>query len=107
MEPVIALNIMQSMRLLAKGMDSLRSRCVDGIEADEQRCRALHDGSLVLAATLNPFVGYARAATLARAALAEGMALRDVVERDSGLSAAQIELIFGADTAEGPGPVQH
>src|SRR5690606_3792626 len=54
MEPVIILNILQSMRLLARGMDLLRTRCVDGIEADVGRCKALYDGSLVLAASLNP-----------------------------------------------------
>ncbi|TIO38535.1 MAG: aspartate ammonia-lyase, partial [Mesorhizobium sp.] len=54
MEPVIVLNILQSMRLLARGMDILRERCVDGIEADADRCRFLYDQSLILAASLNP-----------------------------------------------------
>ena len=107
MEPVIVLNILQSLRLLARGMDALRTRCIDGIEADAERCRALHDGSLVLAAALNPFVGYARAAALARIALVEGIALRDVVERDSGLSPVQIDAIFGTKTVEGQDQVKH
>jgi len=94
MEPVIVLNILQSMLLLTRGMDALRARCIDGIEADAERCRALHDGSLVLAAALNPVIGYARAAALARCALAEGIALREAVERDGGLSASQIDTIF-------------
>ena len=95
MEPVIVLNILQSMRLLTRGMDALRSRCIEGIEADAERCRSLHDSSLVHAAALNPLVGYAKAASLARTALAERVSLREVVGRDSGLSAAQIDTIFG------------
>lgn len=107
MEPVIVLNVLQSMRLLARGMNALRSRCVDGIEADVERCKALHDGSLVLAATLNPLVGYARAATLARRALVEGVGLREVVEQDGSFSREQIEAIFGGPIAGGSVTAQH
>ena len=101
MEPVIVLNILQSIRLLARGMDALRSRCVDGVEADAERCRALHDSSLVLAAALNPLVGYAKAATLARNALVAGVGLREVVEQDGSFSQEQIEAIFGGPVAGG------
>lgn len=94
MEPVIVLNILQSMRLLAKGMNSLRTRCIDGIEADAERCKALHDGSLILAASLNPILGYAKTANLAKRALAEGVGLRDVLEADGVLDPAQIASIF-------------
>ena len=107
MEPVIVLNILQSMRLLTRGMDSLRTRCIDRIEADAERCRALHDSSLVLAAALNPFVGYAKAASLARRALAERISLREVVERESNLSAAQIDTIFGVKALDAFEPGQH
>ena len=89
------MNILQSTGSLTRGMDALRSRCIEGIEADAERCRSLHDSSLVHAAALNPLVGYAKAASLARTALAERVSLREVVGRDSGLSAAQIDTIFG------------
>lgn len=94
MEPVIVLNILQSMRLLAKGMDLLRTRCVDGIEADVDRCKALYDGSLVLAAALNPVIGYERAARLAKRALAEGIGIRQAAEAEQALSPKQIAAIF-------------
>ncbi|TGV11414.1 aspartate ammonia-lyase [Mesorhizobium sp. M8A.F.Ca.ET.173.01.1.1] len=94
MEPVIVLNILQSMRMLAKGMNSLRTRCVDGIEADSQRCKSLYDGSLILAASLNPILGYAKAAKLAKRALADGVGLRQVVEAEGVLNPAQIRAIF-------------
>ncbi|MDX8527927.1 aspartate ammonia-lyase [Mesorhizobium sp. MSK_1335] len=95
MEPVIVLNILQSMRLLARGMDILRERCIDGIEADAERCRFLYDQSLVLAASLNPIVGYSKAALLAKAALASGTSLRHAAEADGSLSRAQLDQIFG------------
>ncbi|RWH31309.1 aspartate ammonia-lyase [Mesorhizobium sp.] len=95
MEPVIVLNILQSMRLLARGMDILRERCVDGIEADADRCRFLYDQSLILAASLNPVVGYSKAAILAKAALASGTSLRQAAEADGSFSRAQLDQIFG------------
>ena len=49
MEPVIVFNILQSMRMLMRGMVTLREKCVLGIEAEEERCRELLDGSLVTA----------------------------------------------------------
>ncbi|MBB5577828.1 MULTISPECIES: aspartate ammonia-lyase [Rhizobium] len=100
MEPVIVLNLLQSMQLLARGMDALRTRCIVGIEADAERCRALHNGSLVLAAALNPLVGYARAATLAHHALVEGIGLREAVERDGALTPEQIDAVFGTSTVK-------
>ncbi len=94
MEPVILLNIMQSMRLLTRGMHILRIRCVDGIEADAERCKALYDGSLILAAALNPLLGYTKAAKLSKRALAEGIGLRQAVEAEGTLTPAQIDSIF-------------
>lgn len=103
MEPVIVLNILQSMQLLAKGMAILRTRCVDGIQADIERCRSLYENSLILAAALNPHLGYTRAAKLAKRALAEGIGLRQAVESELALSPEQISAIFdfpARDSAE-------
>lgn len=94
MEPVIVLNILQSMRLLVKGMVILRTRCVEGIEADIERCRSLYDGSLILAAALNPHLGYKRAEKIARRALAEGIGLRQAVEAEGVLVPEHIAAIF-------------
>ena len=49
MEPVILFNVLESMRILSRGMTTLAERCVRGIEADVERCEALLRGSLVLA----------------------------------------------------------
>ena len=69
MEPVIVFNILQSMRMLMRGMVTLREKCVLGIEADEERCRELLDGSLVTVTALNPYIGYNEAARVAKIAL--------------------------------------
>ncbi|MCM2476802.1 aspartate ammonia-lyase [Rhizobium sp. CG5] len=94
MEPVMVLNLLQSIRLLARGMEILRTCCIDGIEADVSRCRELHDRSLVQATSLNPVVGYNKAAMLAKDALISGASLREVVAKDPSLSEEQRMSIF-------------
>jgi aspartate ammonia-lyase len=68
-EPVIMLNILQSMRILMAGMDTLATRCIAGITANAKGCEMALENSLVLATMLVPHIGYARAAAVAKAAL--------------------------------------
>jgi aspartate ammonia-lyase len=71
-EPVIVLNVLQSMRILGRGMAMLTDRCVTGIQADAAQAQAALEQSLVMATMLVPHIGYARAAKVAAAAMAEG-----------------------------------
>ena len=63
------LNILQSMRMLMRGMVVLREKCIVGIEADRERCRELLEGSLVTVTALNPYIGYDEASRVAKLAL--------------------------------------
>ncbi|WP_409565925.1 hypothetical protein [Rhizobium leguminosarum] len=94
MEPVIILNILQSMRMLTRGMEIFKQRCVDGIEVDVNRCKELLDQSLVLATPLAMLIGYSKAAHLSKKALAEKRGLRQVVEEEGILAPPQIEQLF-------------
>ncbi len=94
MEPVIVLNILQSMRMLTRGMGVLRERCIDGIEADEDRCRELLDRSLITVTALNPFIGYDAAARIAKLALASGRTIRDVALSEGAMTEAQLDEAF-------------
>lgn len=84
MTPVIADELLQAVGLLAAAARTLAGRCVMGIEADEERCRAYAEASLGLATALRPALGYAKAADLAMEAYRSGRTLEEVV-RDSGL----------------------
>ncbi|TGS14326.1 aspartate ammonia-lyase [Mesorhizobium sp. M2E.F.Ca.ET.209.01.1.1] len=95
MEPVIVLNILQSMRLLTRGMRIFKERCVNGIEVDEDRCKALLNQSLALATPLAKLIGYSKAAELSKRALAGKRNLRQVVEDEGVLLPEQIDQIFG------------
>jgi len=99
MEPVIILNILQSMRMLTRGMDIFKQRCVAGIEVDVNRCKDLLDQSLVLATPLAMLIGYSKAAQLSKKALTDRRGLRQVVEEEGILDSSQVEELFGGSTA--------
>jgi fumarate hydratase class II len=76
--PLIADNLLESIELLAGASRALAERCVDGIEADADRCRELVLRSTALATALAPRLGYDRAAELAHEAFASGRTLLEV-----------------------------
>ena len=76
-EPVILLNVLQSMRILMAGMDTLATRCINGITANIAGCEGALENSLVLATMLVPHLGYERAAKVAKVALNEGASVTD------------------------------
>ncbi len=79
MLPVMARNLLESIRLLTSASRLLADRCVDGIEADEERCRRYADSSPSIVTPLNRYLGYEEAAKVAKRALAEGRTIREVV----------------------------
>ena len=74
--PVLIHNFLQSVRLLADGMDSFEHHCVRGIEPNRARITELVERSLMLVTALNPHIGYDRAAEIAKKAHAEGSSLK-------------------------------
>jgi fumarate hydratase, class II len=79
MLPVIARNVLESIRLLAAASRLLATRCIDGIEADVERCRELAEKSPSIVTPLNRFLGYEAAAKIAKTALAQGTTIRQTV----------------------------
>ncbi len=79
MLPVLARNLLESIRLLASASVLFADRCVSGITADEDRAREYAEGSPAVATALNPVLGYEEAASIAKQALAERKSIREVV----------------------------
>ena len=77
MVPVIARNLLESIRLLAAASRLLADRCVDGIEADVERCGELAESSPSIVTPLNRLIGYEAAAKIAKNAVAEGDTVRE------------------------------
>jgi fumarate hydratase class II len=75
-KPLIAHNVLQSIRLLADGMASFEEHCASGIEADRARIADLMERSLMLVTALTPHIGYDRAARIAKLAHSDGCTLK-------------------------------
>ena len=81
--PVIAFNILQSIRLLADACDSFLVNAIEGIEPNKQRIHENLYNSLMLVTALNPHIGYDKAAKVAKKAYSENLSLREaIVELD-------------------------
>jgi aspartate ammonia-lyase len=79
-EPVIVANIMQSMNLLTNAIRIFSSRCVSGIQANQEKCLKTVEISTALATALVPHIGYEAAARLAKAALQTGSSISDAAK---------------------------
>jgi len=77
--PVLAFNILQSIRLLSDVSVSFAENCVDGITANEERIHKNLHNSLMLVTALNPHIGYDKAATVAKKAHKENTTLREAI----------------------------
>jgi fumarate hydratase class II len=80
MLPVIARNVLESIRLLANMSRLFADRCVDGITANVERCKEFAESSPSIVTPLNKYIGYEEAAKVAKQSLAERKTIRQVVE---------------------------
>lgn len=83
MEPVIGQALFESLRILRAAADTLRTKCVQGITANEEVCRAYVENSIGIVTYLNPFIGHHNGDVVAKEALATGKSVRDLVLKRS------------------------
>lgn len=79
MTPVIAHNLLSSVDILTSALDAFTERCASGIRADRERCARHFESSVALATALNVFIGYEKAAEVARESARTGRTIREVV----------------------------
>ena len=89
--PVIAFNILQSIRLLAEACNSFLVNAVEGIEPNEQRIHENLYNSLMLVTALNPHIGYDKAAKVAKKAHTENLSLREAIVELGYMSAEEFD----------------
>src|SRR5437762_7453589 len=82
--PLLARNLLQSIRLLASASRLLDEKCVRGIEANRERTEHYAEATLSAATALNPYIGYDKATEIVKEAASSGRPLRDVA-RDAGV----------------------
>jgi fumarate hydratase class II len=79
MLPVIARNLLESIRLIANCSRLLADRCIDGTTADVDRCKAYAESSPSIVTPLNGYIGYENAAKVVKKAVADGTTVRQAV----------------------------
>ncbi|MBD58758.1 MAG: class II fumarate hydratase [Citromicrobium sp.] len=103
MRPVIAANVLHSIRILADGCASFRSNAIEGAELDRDRIGHLLEQSLMLVTALVPEIGYIEAAHIAEAAAAKGTTLREEAIASGKVSAEDYDRIVQPHTMIGDG----
>ena len=105
MMPVIAWNTLHSSTILRNAMTVLRTGCVEGIEADAERCRELLERSTAVATALSPYIGYAKTAEIAKESVATGRTIRELVLARGLMDAKQLDKILSPAAMTQPGIV--
>jgi fumarate hydratase, class II len=88
--PLLARNILDSVKLLASASRLFAEKCVDGIEANRENCERYAELTLSAATALNPYIGYDRATELVQEAAGSGLSLREVA-REKGIEESVLE----------------
>jgi len=91
MMPVMAHNLLESIRLLGNACGVFSEKCVRGIEANEERCRELVELSMAMVTSLAPRIGYDRAAEIAKESARTGRTVREICLEKKVLPAAELE----------------
>src|SRR5882762_9530715 len=78
MMPAMAWNVLHSAEILKNTMRVLATKCVDGITANEARCRYYANATISIAAALNPYIGYAAAAEIAKESIKTGRTVTEI-----------------------------
>jgi fumarate hydratase class II len=106
MLPVMAYNVLQSVELLATASQNFAVKCIDGIKANNDRCRSLIEESLAMCTALAPEIGYEAAAKLAKDAYKSGKTVRQMAKEQKVLPDKRLnELLDPWRMTEPGGPI--
>jgi len=94
MMPTMAYSVLQSITILTNMLRQFKEKCIDGISVNEKRCHFYLEASVSLATALNPYIGYAKAAEIAKEAVATGRSIIEVAREKKLLSEQQIKEIL-------------
>ena len=103
MMPVVAWNLLHEIEILKASIDVFVRFCVEGITANEEVCKQYAEGSMSIVTVLNPHIGYAKAAEIAKEYLKSGKPIRQLVLEKGLLTAEQLDKIFDLRGMTEPG----
>ena len=103
MMPMMADNLLQSIRLLSRVCTVFVDKCISGIEADEERCGETIEQSLAMCTSLAPIIGYDNAAVIAKEAYASGSTVREIAREKGVLSDEELDRVLDPLSMTKPG----
>jgi len=103
MEPVLTFNLMQIFDIMTNVQNIFVERCVEGITANEERCRAYVEKSIGIVTALNPHIGYEKTCLVAKEALKEQKSIREVVLAHKFLEEEKLNIILDPYEMTEPG----
>ncbi len=103
MMPVLAYNLIQEVELLAAASRVFAEKCVEGIEADKERCESMVEKSLAMCTSLAPLIGYDAAAAIAKKAYASGKTVREVAREQKVLPDDELDRALDPRSMTEPG----
>jgi fumarate hydratase class II len=103
MMPVMAHNLLESIRLLGNVCDAFTEKCALGIEANEQRCRELVELSMAMVTSLAPRIGYDHAAEIAKESARSGKTVREICREKKVLTEAELDVALDPESMTEPG----
>lgn len=102
-EPVLYYNLFESIETLTNGVKTFIENCVNGITANEKRCKDLVENSVGIITAICPHVGYKNSAKIAKTAIKTGESVRELILKEGLLKEAELDVIFDAYGMTEPG----
>jgi len=96
-EPIIGHCLFESINILRNGMQTLRTKCIDGITVNEKRCWDMVKNSIGIVTALNPVLGYEICTALSKEALANDRSIYDLVLEQNLLSQAELDEVLSPE----------
>ncbi len=94
MMPVMARNLLESIRLLSTVSVSFADKCVAGIKANEERCKTYAESSPSIGTSLNPYIGYEEAAKIIKESTKTGLSIREIVLKRRLMSSEELDRVL-------------
>ena len=93
-EPVVFYNLFDSITTLTHAVDTLTDNCIIGITVNEERCQKLLDASVGITTALCPYIGYKKAASLAKESLRTGVPVKKLVLKHGLMKEKQLDIVL-------------
>jgi len=103
MMPLIADTLVESLKILAGGINSFNTRCLKGITANRERCRDYAENSFAMVTALNTVIGYLKAAEVAKESEKNGKPIRQIVVEKGYLKQEELDTYLAPEKLTEPG----